>query len=228
MTPTDSLKDQKLECSDKDNTVKYPGDSIDFLDQLLHKCVVSNYADMYQKLLLKCGGLIRCEELFTQDAKKSLERILETTVNIKNILVIFLFPPKKTQVDSKDPNAQFQKIPYLTNLEGLQRVIINYRREKYLRQAINFEDLCTLWNISKDNQSKLIEMLNSLMESNKIYAYWQEGQESEKGLTTKKMFVFKKILEVPLKRTQLLQLVIAIALFVTAITVFWIFIFSKQ
>jgi hypothetical protein len=221
-------EEKKSPCADLE-VYTYPGNCADFLDQLVQKCEASNYPEMYQKLLQRYGGLVRCDDLFAQDAKKSLEKITQTIAQVPGVIMLWLFDPKTVRQAQKDPNAQFKKLAYLVSEEGLIRVIMNYRREKFLRSNLLLSELYGLWEVSHNDQPKLETMLNAIIQRQGIYA--KISASAAAGVSesdSEKRLVFQKISEVPQKRKLILQLVAACIILVSAIIIFIRYFVSPQ
>jgi hypothetical protein len=211
--------ENKPEIKEADTKVIVNLECGDFLEQLVTKCEVQSYPDLYHKLLEKKGDIIRCNDLFDQDPKKSIDKLKETTESIPDVLLIYLFDPRIINTKSDDPNIPFQKIPYIINEKGLIRVIFNYRKEHFIGQEISLSGLCHLWEIPDSQQEKLIQMINNIIQKRQIYATWKEISNEETKEQIKKL-IFMKMTEVPEKRKQIVHLIFALVIMISSLIIF--------
>lgn len=206
-------------------------EEIGFLDNMVKKCEVNSYREMFLKLVHKKGDLIRCDDLFDKDAKYSLEKIKKDILPIQELILIRLFDPRPIQnlnqnsLQNNIPPNQFSKIFYISNIEGLIRVIKNYRGEKFIPMDYSITDLFKLWEIRSEEHVKLFNMIKNLTEQKRLYLQLstkiietpndQSDHSEFKGL----MIHFPSLMQIPEKRKKVLELLFTIIIFITLLGV---------
>lgn len=190
-----------LNCKENDNNT---AENREFMVKMLQKCEVSSYTDLYTKLVANKGDLVRCEEIFSDNPAYTFEKIICDVHPIPGLLCLDLFDPRIT-AQKNTQEQMFKKIPYLVNETGLVRVIQRYRTDNYLPKTIKWERLLKLWGIQKEEEQKLLAILQHLIETKAIRAEIAEKPE----LTLN----FLAIMEIPEKKNKVFQLVGVILIF---------------
>ena len=153
-----------------------------FLQEMVVKCEVKSFDEIYRNLVDLKGGSVRCEEIFSKNAKFSIPKIKTDVLPISDIILLYLFDPSTGHARNQ---PDFKKLDYLVNLSGLKRVITFYRKENFIPAEMTWEKLLQLWEIRKEEEQKLHQMIEKLIETNRIYAKFisQEGKEILKFLS---------------------------------------------
>lgn len=209
---SDSKKEQPPEIKSDINTVEIDQS---FLDKMVKKCEVTNYREMYLKLIHQRGDVVRCDDLFDKDAKYSLEKIRNDIAPISEILLLKLFDPRaNVTLIGQPPNKQqqFTKIYYLVNEAGLQRILKTYRQEQFIPYSLKFSQLISLFDLENHEIEKFQRMFHSLIAKQGIYAKFDLNENISESKIT-----FLSVLEIPRKRKQLIELGILTALFISVL-----------
>jgi hypothetical protein len=182
------------------------GNNQEFIEKMLLKCEVTSYTDLYTKLVASKGDLVRCEDIFSDNPAYTIEKIMCDVQPIANVIYLELFDPR-ANVQKSGQDQLFKKIPYLMNEKGLTRVLQKYRTENYLPKTIKWSHLLKLWNVQKEEEQKLLEMMKNLIQTKDIQAELIENPD----LTVN----FFAIMEIPEKRNKVFQLLGVILIFVS-------------
>jgi hypothetical protein len=168
---------------------------------------------MFIKLVHQKGDVVRCEHLFEDDVKFTIDKIKSVICPISEILLVKLFDPKmkSQQMNPSTHKAQdqFSKVYYLVNQEGLRRVIKNYLAEHFFNRSTSFRNLCKVFEIEPEEEAKFLTILQDLVNQNLLYAYIVKEKNEEDH-----QIRFLTLFEVPQKRKKVFELMFTIIIFV--------------
>jgi hypothetical protein len=183
-----------------------------FLDVMVKKCEVSSYRELFIKLIREKGNLIRCDTLFSNDPKFSIEKIKSEIVPIEEILSLKLFDPhfKAQTLESRKNKIHndFSKIFYLVNEEGLRYIIKNYLKEHFFTKDMNIKQMIDIFEIDSNETEKFKKMIHNLIDNKKIFAEISNLNDETN------IIHFQSILEIKEKRKKLIQLILTIGVFI--------------
>jgi hypothetical protein len=177
----------------------------EFLDSMVQKCEVRNYSELFLCLVKKKGDIVRCEEIFQENPKFSMDKICYHVKGIDDLIVLGLYDPKE-----KNSTQKLNKINYLLNFEGFSRVIKAYRSENYIPNSIEISELEKIFEIKEEFLPSFEKMINKIIETKTIPAILQTSND----IKNTKIIHFQTIMEIPHKKKTIIQLGITIITFV--------------
>jgi hypothetical protein len=183
----------------------------EFLNKMLRVCEVQSYNEIYIKIVKSHNEIIKCDEIFSQDSKYSIDKIRNDVASIPEILYLQLYDPRKLLDQNSQRKIRFKRLPYLVSLEGFNRVISNYRSQGIIGNDITWKRLQKLWGIRPEEEKKTEKFISDLIQSEEIKAEFKEKPE----LTLH----FKSLMEIPAKRSKIFQLLLVIVLFAVSLAI---------
>lgn len=178
---------------------------IEFLDSMVQKCEVKNYSELFLCLVKKKGDIVRCEEIFQENPKFTLDKICNHVKGIDDLIVLGLYDPKE-----KKSTQKLNKISYLLNFDGFSRVIKAYRAENYITNSISISELEKIFDVKDEFIISFEKMINKLIDTKTIPAIFQTSQD-DKGT---KILHFQSIMEIPQKKKTIYQLGFTVITFI--------------
>ncbi len=217
------------------------GKNQDLVNNLLEKCEVKSFSEIYVKTVAENDGIFSQKKLFNFNNVFTVEKVRNDITAIPDLLLVSLIDPKplkkelsyqKRQVAVISMNNNKEKIEsgkelYIINKEGLKRILNLYRKRRIFSPILKISDIMTEFELDNHKLPILTQMITELIEEKQIYADLLLG-DCEDG--KENHLIFKNKLSDPENRKRLLTIFLLSGLLFLALTFYQMIIsmFSSQ
>ncbi len=166
----------------------------DLVNNLLEKCEVKGFSEIYLKTAAENDGIFSQKKLFNFNKIFTAERVRNDIASISDLLLVSLIDPKPLKKElsyRKIQGAKFSaniskdkmesgKDLYIINKEGLKRILMLYRKRRIFSPILEISNLITEFELEKQKLPILIQMITELVEEKQIYADLIEGVSEDR------------------------------------------------